>query len=186
MKFNDHSALQGQHAFLSASKHHWVNYTDLKIEEAYGRHLASQRGTILHDFASQAIRLNIKLANTKTALNRYVNDAIGFRMQPEQILYYSENAFGTADAIAFRKNFLRIHDLKTGVSPVYMKQLEIYAALFCLEYDIQPASIGMELRIYQLEETMIHHPEPQTILEVMEKIVKFDAKIEKIKSEQEA
>jgi hypothetical protein len=107
-------------------------------------------------------------------------------MQPEQILYYSENAFGTADAIAFRKNFLRIHDLKTGVSPVYMRQLEIYAALFCLEYDLQPTDIGMELRIYQLEETMIHEPDPKVILEVMEKIVQFDKMIEKLKSEQEA
>jgi len=186
MKFNDHSVLLGQHAFLSASKYHWVNYTDSKIEEAYGKYLATQRGTILHEFASQAIRLNIKLANTKSALNRYVNDAIGFRMQPEQVLFYSENAFGTADAISFRKDFLRIHDLKTGVSPVYMKQLEIYAALFCLEYDRQPSSVEMELRIYQLEETMIHRPDPMLILEVMEKIVHFDARIQKLKLEQEA
>lgn len=186
MKFNNHSDLIGQHAFLSASKYHWVNYTDSKIAEAYGKYLATQRGTVLHDFASQAIRLKQKLANTKSALNRYVNDAIGFRMQPEQVLYYSENAFGTADAIAFRKDFLRIHDLKTGVSPVYMKQLHIYAALFCLEYEVAPTAIGMELRIYQLEETQVERPDPQIILEVMEKIVQFDKMIEKLKSEQEA
>lgn len=186
MNFKNHSDLIGQHAFLSASKYHWVNYTDSKIEEAYGKYLATQRGTVLHEFASQAIRLNIKLANTKSALHRYVNDAIGFRMQPEQVLYYSENAFGTADAISFRKDFLRIHDLKTGVSPVYMKQLHIYAALFCLEYEFSPTAIGMELRIYQLEETQIDQPEPQLILEIMEKIVQFDAKIEKLKAEQEA
>lgn len=186
MRFNNHSDLIGQHAFLSASKYHWVNYTGSKIEEAYGKYLATQRGTVLHEFASQAIRLNQKLANTKSALNRYVNDAIGFRMQPEQVLYYSENAFGTADAIAFRKDFLRIHDLKTGVSPVYMKQLHIYAALFCLEYEVTPTSIGMELRIYQLEETQVEQPDPQIILEVMEKIVEFDKMIEKLKAEQEA
>lgn len=186
MRFNNHSDLIGQHAFLSASKYHWVNYTDSKIAEAYGKYLATQRGTVLHDFASQAIRLNQKLANTKSALNRYVNDAIGFRMQPEQVLYYSENAFGTADAIAFRKDFLRIHDLKTGVSPVYMKQLHIYGALFCLEYEVAPTAIGMELRIYQLEETQVEQPDPQIILEVMEKIVQFDKMIEKLKAEQEA
>ncbi len=186
MRFNNHSDLIGQHAFLSASKYHWVNYTDSKIAEAYGKYLATQRGTVLHDFASQAIRLNQKLANTKSALNRYVNDAIGFRMQPEQVLYYSENAFGTADAIAFRKDFLRIHDLKTGVSPVYMKQLHIYAALFCLEYEVAPTAIGMELRIYQLEETQVEQPDPQIILEVMEKIAQFDKMIEKLKAEQEA
>jgi hypothetical protein len=186
MKFNDHSALSGQHAFLSASKYHWVNYTDAKIDEAFGKYLATERGTILHEFASQAIRLGIKLANTKTALNRYVNDAIGFRMQPEQVLYYSVNAFGTADAISFRKDLLRIHDLKTGVSPVYMKQLEIYASYFCLEYDISPKDIDMELRIYQFEETTIHRPEAIAILDIMEKIVYFDTRLEKLKQEQEA
>lgn len=186
MKFNNHSSLQGQHAFLSASKYHWINYSDEKIDEAYDKHLATKRGTDLHELAYNAIRLNVKLANTKTALNRYVNDAIGFRMQPEQVLYYSENAFGTADAISFRKNLLRIHDLKTGVSPVYMKQLEIYVAYFCLEYDISPKTIDIELRIYQLDETIIHKPDPEWILELMEKTVRFDKRIQQKKLELEA
>lgn len=63
-------------------------------------------------------------------MNMYVNDAISFRMVPEQILFYSENCFGTADTIVFRNGTLRIHDLKTGVVPAHMEQLEIYAALF--------------------------------------------------------
>lgn len=186
MKFNNHFDLAGQHAFLSASKYHWINYTDEKIDEAYDKHLAAQRGTDLHALAAQAIRLNVKLAPTKSALNRYVNDAIGFRMQPEQILYYSENAFGTADTISFRKNLLRIHDLKTGVSPVYMKQLEIYVAYFCLEYQISPKDIDVELRIYQLAETMVHKPDPSWILELMEKTIRFDKRIQQKKLNQEA
>lgn len=185
MIFNEHSQLQGQHAFLSASKYHWVNYTDDKIEESFIKHLAAQRGTKLHEFASEAISLNVKLSNSKSALNRYVNDAIAYRMRPEQILYYSEYSFGTADAISFRNNFLRIHDLKTGVSPVYMKQLEIYAALFCLEYDFLPNTINMELRIYQLDETMIHVPDPKVILDIMEKMIRHTAILQKLKLEQE-
>ena len=35
MKFNDHSRLEGAHAFLSASKYHWVNYDDAKLIESY-------------------------------------------------------------------------------------------------------------------------------------------------------
>ena len=28
MDFNRHLDLEGQHAFLGASKYHWINYTD--------------------------------------------------------------------------------------------------------------------------------------------------------------
>jgi hypothetical protein len=111
----------------------------------------------------------------------YVNDAIGFNMIPEQILYYSENCFGTADAILFKNNLLRIHDLKTGSSPVSVTQLEIYAALFCLEYDVNPNSIDIELRIYQNDEVRIHIPEKEDILYIMEKIVSFDKELDKLK-----
>jgi hypothetical protein len=134
MNFNDHSKLKGFHAFLSASSYHWLNYTEEKLITAYTNALAKERGTELHDFAAKAIELRQKLQASKKTLNMYVNDAIGFRMIPEQVLYYSDNCFGTADAISFRKNFLRIHDLKTGATPAKMEQLMIYAALFCLEY----------------------------------------------------
>lgn len=136
MNFNKHSNLEGRHAFLGASKYHWIRYSDDKIAESYSKFLAIQRGTELHEFAAQCIRLSQKLPRSKKTLNSYVNDAIGFRMIPEQILYYSDNCFGTADAIIFKNNFLRIHDLKTGVIPAHMEQLRIYAALFCLEYGI--------------------------------------------------
>lgn len=91
MNFNKHSTLEGQHAFLGASKYHWINYTDEKLAETYSKFLAVQRGTVLHEFAAQCIRLGQKLPKSTKTLNMYVNDAIGFRMIPEQILYYSEN-----------------------------------------------------------------------------------------------
>ena len=184
MNFSKHSDLIGAHAFLSASKYHWTNYDEDKISKAYVKFLAIQRGTVLHDFASQCIQLKQKLPRSKKSLNSFVNDAIGYRMSSEQVLYYSPNAFGTADAISFRDNLLRIHDLKTGVSPVSTRQLHIYAALFCLEYQEKPQKIQMELRIYQSNEIVIETPDPKEIKEIMDKIVAFDKQIEKVKAEE--
>jgi hypothetical protein len=185
MNFNKHSSLEGQHAFLGASKYHWVNYDETKLTESYSKFLASQKGTELHEFAAQCIRLGQKLRASKKTLNMYVNDAIGFKMIPEQILYYSNNCFGTADAIIFRNNLLRIHDLKTGTIPAHMEQLEIYAALFCLEYKFRPSDIDIELRLYQSNDISVYHPTAEDIVPVMDKIISFDKIISKIKSEEE-
>jgi hypothetical protein len=185
MNFNKHSELAGEHAFLSASKYHWINYDDEKIVVAFDKYLAIQKGTELHDFARQCIRLVQRLPKSKKSLNTFVNDAIGYRMRSEQPLFYSVNAFGTADAISFRDDLLRIHDLKTGVSPVSMNQLLVYAALFCLEYKVDPSKIQIELRIYQLDEIVVHKPEGAEIRQIMDKIVTFDKKIELRKSEME-
>lgn len=184
MNFNKHSNLEGQHAFLGASKYHWINYSDEKVAESYSKFLATQKGTVLHEFAAKCIQLGQKLPKSHKTLNMYVNDAIGFRLMPEQILYYSENCFGTADAIGFRNGLLRIHDLKTGVIPAHMEQLEIYAALFCLEYKIKPAEIEMELRIYQSDEILYHKPTVEDILPIMDRIITSDKIISKIKAEE--
>lgn len=184
MNFNKHSNLEGQHAFLGASKYHWINYDDAKIAESFSNHLAKEKGTRLHAFAAECIRLGQKLPRSKKTLNMYVNDAIGFRMVPEQILYYSDNCFGTADAISFRDNILRIHDFKSGIVPAHMEQLLIYTALFCLEYRIKPSDIDIELRIYQSDEVMIHNPSADEILPIIEKIIRFDKVITKIKTEE--
>nr|DAK39948.1 MAG TPA: Protein of unknown function (DUF2800) [Caudoviricetes sp.] len=106
----------------------------------------------------------------------FVNDAISYRMSPETVLYYSEYAFGTADAISFDKDseFLRIHDLKTGTGPTKFEQLEIYAALFCLEYGVSP-TVQMQLRIYQHGEPRIHIPESDDIRNIMGRIVNFSS-----------
>lgn len=146
--------------------------------------MAKIKGTQLHEFAAQCIRLGQKLPRSKKTLNMYVNDAIGFRMVPEQILYYSENCFGTADAISFRDQYLRIHDYKSGEVKAHMQQLMIYAALFCLEYKVKPFEIGMELRLYQSDEIIVYNPEPDEILEIMNKIIDFDKIITKIKLEE--
>jgi hypothetical protein len=181
MIFNAHSNLEGQHAFLGASKYHWINYDEEKLDISYKNFLAAQRGTRLHEFARECIELGQKLPKTKNTLNLYVNDAIGYKMTPEQPLYYSANCFGTADAIGFMQNFLRIHDLKTGESATSKHQLEVYAALFCLEYHMNPNDIGMELRLYQYNEVVYDEPLPEDILRIMDKIVIFDKRIEKIR-----
>ena len=181
MNFNRHLKLEGQHAFLSASKYHWVNYDEDKLASSFVKYLATQRGTKLHEFACECIKLGIKLPKTKKTLNLYVNDAIGYKMTPEQPLYYSDNCFGTADAISYKQNVLRIHDLKTGVSPTSMRQLEIYAALFCCEYNVNPSKIEIELRLYQSDEVIVHVPTPDDILYIMEKIMLFDKQIDKMK-----
>lgn len=184
MNFNRHGNLEGQHAFLGASKYHWVNYDEMKIADAYSKFLAVQKGTVLHDFAAQCIRLGQKLPRSHKTLNMYVNDAIGYRMTPEQILFYSDNCFGTADAISFRDGLLRIHDLKTGMIPAHMEQLEIYAALFCLEYSYKPRDIEMELRLYQSDDVIVHTPTFEDIEPIMDKIIVFDKIITKIKIEE--
>ena len=185
MNFNKHSNLEGQHAFLGASKYHWINYSEDKVAESYSRFLATQKGTQLHEFAAQCIRLGQKLPKSKKTLNAYVNDAIGFKMTPEQILFYSDNCFGTADAIAFRGDLLRIHDLKTGAIPAHMEQLEVYAALFCLEYKVKPADIRMELRLYQSDDVLVGNPTVEDIAPIMDKIITFDRIINKIKEQEE-
>jgi len=183
MNFNKHLDIAGQHAFLSASKYHWVNYDIDRLADAYSKYLAIKKGTELHEFAARCITLGVKLERSQRSLNHYVNDAIGYKMIPEQTLYYSGNAFGTADAISFRDKFLRIHDLKTGMSPTSFKQLEVYAALFCLEYDEKPSDIDIELRIYQTYEVLVHVPFVEDIQQIMDKIVEFDQYLEKLKSE---
>lgn len=186
MNFNKHYDIDsGCHAFLGASKYSWVNYDYEQLEEAYSRSMATRKGTELHELAASCIKNGVKLQKINKTLNMYVNDAIGYKMTPEQVLFYSYNCFGTADAISFRKNFLRIHDLKTGVTPASMKQLHIYTALFCLEYDVDPNDIQIELRIYQENEVLVDQPEKEDILYIMHKIIEFDKLIDQFKEEEE-
>ena len=180
MFFNRHTNLEGLHAPFGASKSSWLRYSDEKIVEVYNNLQAAEMGTRLHEWAKQTIDLGIKQSRSKKTIYSYVNDAIGFNMSTEVILFYSERFFGTADAISFRNNFLRIHDLKTGRRPVHMEQLEIYAALFCLEYTIKPGDIRMELRIYQNDEILVYEPTAEDILPIMDKIVHVDKMLEKI------
>lgn len=181
MNFNQHSRLEGRHAFLSPSNYHWLNYDDHKLEARYYSARAAQRGTDLHKLAHEAIRLGVKLASSNKSIATYVNDAIGYQMACEQPLFFSENCFGMADTISFRRNMLRVHDLKTGITHTSEKQLEIYAALFCLEYGQDPFSIRIQLRIYQGDDVRAYEPEPEAIFAIMDKIIVFDRQLNEIK-----
>lgn len=185
MKFNDHWRLQGKHAFLGASKWHWINYDVDKLIQTYENWQAVERGTQLHDLAARMIKFKVRPQRAEETLSLYVNDAIDMHMTPEVVLYYSDNVFGTTDAINYdpKNKFLRIHDLKTGKSPAHMEQLMIYAALFCLEYNVDPATIGIELRLYQSNEIKVCNldtdPDLQgKIQSIMDKIVEFDSAID--------
>lgn len=184
MNFHKHFECEGMHAFLGASKYHWINYDEEKLVSTYKKHLATLRGTVLHEFASQCIKLGQKLPKSQKTLNMFVNDAIGYKMETEQVLFYSPNCFGTADAISFRNNKLRIHDLKTGSIPAHMEQLLVYAALFCLEYRVKPGEIEIELRIYQNDEILYHNPTADEIVPIMDKIITFDKVIDRVSAEE--
>ena len=180
MNFNYHK-LEGMHAFLSPSKYAWVGYDEETLESVYINWKQSQIGTELHELAAKLIKLKVKLPKINKTLNMYVNDAIGFRMDTEICLFYSYDCFGTADAISFHNNVLRIHDLKTGRTKASMQQLRIYVALFCLEYGFSPRDIDIEIRIYQSNEVIIEKPEAEDIIYIMDKIVISDKTIKKLK-----
>lgn len=184
MEFNRHTQLEGLHAVFSPSQSSWLRYSDERAVEVYLNKRAAEMGTRLHAWVKETIDLGIKQPRSKKTIYAYVNDAIGFKMSTEVVLFYSPRFFGTADAISFRNMFLRIHDLKTGKRPVDMEQLLIYAALFCLEYKIKPKDLeGCELRIYQNDDVMTHNPGPDEIQEVMDRIIYLDKLLDNVNEE---
>lgn len=185
MQFNSHKALEGLHAPFSPSQSSWLRYDDKKAIETYHNKQAAEIGTRLHAWAKETIDLGIKQPKSKKTLYAYVNDAIGYKMDTEVILYYSPRFFGTADAISFRDGFLRIHDLKTGKCPVHMEQLLVYAALFCLEYKVKPGTIEMELRIYQDDDILVCNPTAEDIAPIIDKITHLNKILDKLESEED-
>ena len=183
MLFNKHKILEGLHAPFSPSQSSWLRYTDEKAIEVYSNRKAAEMGSRLHQWAKDTIDLKIKQPKSKRTLYAYVNDAIGYKLDTEVVLFYSERFFGTADAIGFRDGVLRIHDLKTGKTAVHMEQLEIYAALFCLEYKVKPSDIDIELRIYQNDTIIVHQPTAEDVVRVMDKIIHLDKLLEKMEKE---
>lgn len=208
MIFNKHLELEGRHAILSPSKHYWLNYDDEGLMRNYISSFATEIGTLVHEYASDRIRFRLPMdVNNEEAKNSllvfllkngipfrvidldrifynlvpYVNDAIGYKMDSEIQLKYSDLCFGTADAIGVRRNWLRIHDLKTGQTPASMDQLLCYAGLFFLEYkrDYRPQTMKTELRIYQNQEILISQPSSEEIKAVMDKIIHGDAVLTK-------
>ena len=181
MNFVNHSELVGKHAFLSPSNYHWIRYDDEKVATTYLNMLAVEEGTKMHEFAAKCIEYKQKLADLDKTINMYVNDSIDCDMTPEQVLYFSENCFGTADAIMYKRGTLRIHDLKTGVTKANMDQLRIYAALFCLEYKKKPHDISIILSIYQNDSVETEEADPDYIRELMDTIKRVDAIINSLK-----
>ena len=169
MRFNSHSHLAGSHATLSASSPAWTNYDVDKFDAVYRAKMAAQNGTEMHALAAECIRLRVKVADIKQTFYMYVNDAIDFLMTPEVVLLaFQPYAFGTADAVAFRDNILRIHDLKTGLGECDVRQLEIYAAYFCIEYKKNPFDLEIYLRFYQNDEFVEYIGDPGVITHHME------------------
>ena len=183
MRWKKHSHLEGQHAFLSPSTYHWINYDEEKLKFRWKTLRAALEGVEQHRYAAIAIEEKEYQDDETTTLGMYINQCIQYKMSPEVVLYYSPNAFGTVDAIAFRYRRLRISDLKTGVTRVSEHQLEVYAALFCLEYEVDPFSIKIELRIYQHGECLVYEADPAFIKGIMDKIVQFDVIINSLREE---
>ena len=193
MKFNNHYNLSGLHAPFTASQPAWLRYDDDKAREAYARKKSAELGTRLHAWAKETIDLGIKQPRSKKTIYEYVNDAIGFKMSTEVVLFYSDRFFGTADVICFREDrktgryVLRIHDLKTGVvgdPDKHFEQLKVYAALFCLEYKFKPADIDIVLGVYKKDEVAFCEPDPEEIVEVINKIIHLDKLLAKIDNEE--
>lgn len=206
MIFNNHDKLKDQHAFLSASGYHWLRWDEETLVKRFFGQYSTSIGTALHELAKELIDNRIKLAKhdrkliditlikagiPRAAYNSeeilagllpFVNDAIGYRMESEVILFYSYYCFGTTDAIIFDEytKYLRIHDYKSGITPVKMDQLMIYAALFCLEYKKNPFDFTTELRVYQQGEIITLIPEPTEIEGIMNLIVSKDKLILKL------
>ena len=186
MSFVKHSNLEGLHAPFSPSQPSWLRYDDEKAIEVYSNRKAAALGSQLHEWAKTTIDLRIKQPRSRKTLYAYVNDAIGFGMDTEVVLFYSERFFGTADAISFKNNFLRIHDLKTGSKGKiedHIEQLKIYAALFCLEYKVKPGTIEMELRVYKNDDCLYCNPTAEEIAPIMDKIVHLDKLLARIEEE---
>ena len=189
MIYNDHSKLKDKHAMLSPSDGAWADYIPEERRERLmskrDGYLAKIKGTEDHAFAELCIRRRQKLPRTKQTMNWYVNDAIKFRLEPEVPLYYSDLCFGKADAIRYdeRKHLLTIHDLKTGQTPAKFRQLELYAALFCLEYEVDPYSTDFVLRIYQSDDCFEEYPDSQLIASRMNAIVESVEILEELEEE---
>lgn len=183
MNWNSHSELEGRHAFLSASNPAWVNYDEDKLANAYLKHRAAARGTRRHNIARMLIEERIKLPEEGQTIQLYVNDCIGFNMRPEQMVYATRHAFGTADAISFRdhERILRISDLKTGEGKVAPTQLELYAAYWCLEYAEKPLDLeGIELRIYQNDDVAVYDADPIDITVLMDRTIAYSNYLDKL------
>lgn len=182
MNFIKHWELKDKHAILSPSKPYWLNYDRDQIRNYIYTQQAAARGTRLHELAENLIREGLKLRGSTQTLTAFVNDVIGYGMTPEVALKYTDNCFGHTDAISLDRGVLRVHDLKTGSGPVHMEQLEIYAALFLMEYErvfgVNPANTKVNLRIYQNDDVQEFAPDKDRMEELIFLIKERDSWVE--------
>lgn len=210
---HDHSKdmPDGSHAILSPSQYSWTNYKT--PEQMYNRLCslyAQTIGTLIHELAAKLIKEKVKVNRSEAKkmillylldndvpraiidpdqytsnFVAYVNDAIGFDMIPEVKLKYSKYAFGTCDAFRFndKKMHLRIHDYKSGKTEPGLRQLETYAAYFCLEYHIKPKDIKTELRIYWQDQVIVGNPTAADIVPIIDQTITLDKYIISLKGE---
>ena len=189
MRWRYHGNLSGTHSLLSPSSPAWLNYDESKLTEFYRRYRAKVRGTLMHGLAKTCIDNGIPLGDVNSndqgirTLGMYVTDCRDYNMDTEVMLYYSSNAYGTCDAIRFDEDTRRlmIFDLKTGITVASFRQLEIYAAYFCLEYNVDPKTIDIELRIYQTGDIRFAYPTPEQIERIMDIVIRFDDLVNQIK-----
>lgn len=180
-KWNDHWKLKGKHSEFSPSSPAWINYDETKLVNVHINKEKKELGTRLHEFASEAIQLKRKQSTAKDTVNIFINDSIKLNMASEKTLYYSDAFFGTSDAIKLEGGKLLIFDLKTGEHKADYRQLDIYAALFCLEYGYDPRDLEIEERIYQFNTFTVNVPDQNYIVDLMERIVRFDQVLEQYK-----
>ncbi len=201
MYWNKHPEFEGKHAFLSASQYHWMAWSDEILKQRYKNSFANDVGTIIHELASKCIKRGIKLSDDDVTLiimtlkdnyipdnvydiNRiignlknFVNDSIDNRMSSEVLLFYTENAFGTSDAISFDGKKLKIFDLKTGAIQAHFEQLLLYAAYFCLEYNQDPHNFDIDLRIYQNNEIAKFEPTGDEVQYYIDTVIEKEMKL---------
>jgi hypothetical protein len=192
--YNDHARLEGTHAFLSPSNYHWLRYDKEKLLKRLETARAAARGTSLHKLAAHAISEGVQLMPDGSTLSMYVNDVIKYKMEPERALFFSMDCYGTADAIGFEiyvdlvddvLGYLRIFDLKTGVSNCSVEQLYVYAAVFCLEYGYRPYEIEGELRLYQNDAVDCYEIDRVVLTEVISTILSHQRIIDEYRLEGE-
>lgn len=185
MDYNDHSRLRGLHAFLSPSSYHWLHYDKQKLRARFTSHKAAQRGSDIHAWAHEGIRLGMRQKENGATVNKYINDGIRYRMKTDFMVFYSENAFGEADCLSYseKEKTLRINDLKTGLTKAGITQLELYAAYFCLEYGLDPEDLIIILQIYQNDTIIGGLANPAKIRMIMDRTIEADLEIKALRKE---
>ena len=174
MIWNNHKELEGKHAFMGASNYHWTNYDDITFEARYYNQFSQVIGTAIHELAHDCIvsrtKLNkhdIHLIELKLYKAFVPKDAYDANLILENLIPFVNDAIGYYE----RDKILRIHDYKNGVTQADIRQLYIYAALFCLEYHVNPLTLNkIECRIYQNLEVLIDNPTGEVIQFYMDKI----------------